>query len=78
MAALGGHKMPISYANMMSICKKMTMLTPYLLNEFHDFSVYLISGSRNGIWNFSRDKRVNSTKYKKECHHRCPLIEKNT
>jgi hypothetical protein len=40
----------------------MTMLTPYLLTEFYD-GVYLISGTHNVIWNFSRDQRKNITKY---------------
>jgi hypothetical protein len=44
----------------------MLMLTPYVLTEFHDFSVYFILGTCNAIWNFSRDQRVNSIKYKKE------------
>jgi hypothetical protein len=35
----------------------MTMLTPYLLTEFHDFSVSMTLGTRNAMWNFSRDQR---------------------
>jgi hypothetical protein len=39
--------------------QEMTMLTPYLLTEFHDFSVYLISETQN---NFSRDQMGNLSK----------------
>jgi hypothetical protein len=34
----------------------------YLLTKFHDFSVYVISGTCNAIQDFSRDKRGNLPK----------------
>jgi hypothetical protein len=40
----------------------MTMLTPYLWSEFHDFSIYLISRIQNAIWNFLMDQRGNLSK----------------
>jgi hypothetical protein len=41
---------------------KITMLTPCLLRQFHDFSVYLISGTRYEIWSFSKVTRRSLTK----------------
>jgi hypothetical protein len=35
--------------------QEITMLTPYLLTKFHNFSVYLISGTWSTIWNFLRN-----------------------
>jgi hypothetical protein len=55
----------------------MTMLTPYLLTEFHGFSVYLISGTRNAIWNILSDQRGNSTKYQKGDRYSLVHIEEN-
>jgi hypothetical protein len=37
--------------------QEITMLTTYLLTKFHDFSVYLISGTWSTTWNFSRDQK---------------------
>jgi hypothetical protein len=54
------------------------MLTPYLLTEFHGFNVYLISGTRNAILNFSRDQRGNSTKYQKGDHYSLVHTEEHT
>jgi hypothetical protein len=42
--------------------KEITMLTTYLLIKFHNFSAYLISGTWNAIWNFSRDLKGKITK----------------
>jgi hypothetical protein len=52
---VSSHDMPISYANMSEYMQEMTILTPYLLTKFHDFSVYLISGTWRSIWSFLRD-----------------------
>jgi hypothetical protein len=58
--------------------QEITMLTPYLLTEFHGFNVYLISGTRNAILNFSRDQRGNSTKYQKGDHYSLVHTEEHT
>jgi hypothetical protein len=42
--------------------QEITMLTPYLLTKFHDFSIYLISGTWNAIYNFSRELKGKITK----------------
>jgi hypothetical protein len=42
--------------------QEMIMLTPYLLTKFHDFSVSLILGTWNAIWNFSRDLKGKTIK----------------
>jgi hypothetical protein len=42
--------------------QEITILTPYLLTKFYIFSVYLISGTWNAIWNFSRDLKGKSIK----------------
>jgi hypothetical protein len=40
-----------------------TMLRPYLLTKFHDFSVYLILETWKAIWIFSRDLKGNLSKH---------------
>jgi hypothetical protein len=60
--------------------QEMTMLTPYLLTEFHSFSVYLISGTRMQFGAFQGTRGGIQLKIKKGVPnpHGHPLIERNT
>jgi hypothetical protein len=46
-----------------------TMYSPCLLTWFHDFSVYLISGTYVTNWSISRDDKVKLIKYQNHHHH---------
>jgi hypothetical protein len=50
---VGAHKTLISCANMLMY--KITMYSPCLLTYFHNFSVYLISGTYVLNWSISRN-----------------------
>jgi hypothetical protein len=48
---------------------KITMYSPCLLTEFHDFSIYLISGTYVLNWFILRDDKVKLTKCQNHHHH---------
>jgi hypothetical protein len=48
---------------------KITMYWPCLLTKFHNFSVYLISGTQVPNWSISMDDKVKLTKCQNHHHH---------